>query len=67
MYQGLVSVFYKGQMVNVIDFVGDIVLLIQTNFVCLQFWIVLEIWLEDKSLQKWAIEWICLLIPVDAR
>lgn len=37
MYHGLVSVFYKGQMVNVIDFVGDIVLLIQTNFVCLQF------------------------------
>lgn len=37
MYQGLLSIFHKAQMVNVIDFVGHIKLLIQTNFVCLQF------------------------------
>lgn len=35
MYQGLVSIFYKGQMVNVVDCVGHIILLIQTNFVYL--------------------------------
>lgn len=37
MYQGLVSIFCKGQMVTVIDVVGHIILLIQTNFVFLQF------------------------------